>query len=138
MTTTIVDTSGMSPVGGLDLASVCDDDLIPGTKASDLLKEAITECQREAFAIASAELDFDGTLRSGPFFSVLPRLDEAGYSIILVWRGSRNTTFMASTRQQIGRAHSELQSLMRISYAVFCLKKKNTTLPQPITTMTSH
>src|SRR3546814_10431838 len=27
---------------------------------------------------------------------------------------------------QIGRAHSELQSLMRISYAVFCLKKKNT------------
>src|SRR3546814_5269590 len=27
-------------------------------------------------------------------------------------------------RRQIGRAHSELQSLMRISYAVFCLKKK--------------
>src|SRR3546814_7893679 len=27
--------------------------------------------------------------------------------------------------EQIGRAHSELQSLMRISYAVFCLKKKN-------------
>src|SRR3546814_3210231 len=28
---------------------------------------------------------------------------------------------------QIGRAHSELQSLMRISYAVFCLKKKTPT-----------
>src|SRR3546814_7447808 len=28
--------------------------------------------------------------------------------------------------QEIGRAHSELQSLMRISYAVFCLKKQNT------------
>src|SRR3546814_1340717 len=27
-------------------------------------------------------------------------------------------------RAQIGRAHSELQSLMRTSYAVFCLKKK--------------
>src|SRR3546814_5625148 len=27
---------------------------------------------------------------------------------------------------QIGRAHVELQSLMRISYAVFCLKKKTT------------
>src|SRR3546814_4412223 len=26
--------------------------------------------------------------------------------------------------QEIGRAHAELQSLMRISYAVFCLKKK--------------
>src|SRR3546814_2327343 len=29
------------------------------------------------------------------------------------------------TLQQIGRAPSELQSLMRISYAVFCLTKKN-------------
>src|SRR3546814_3718978 len=28
---------------------------------------------------------------------------------------------------EIGRAHVELQSLMRISYAVFCLKKKKTT-----------
>src|SRR3546814_8043860 len=28
---------------------------------------------------------------------------------------------------KIGRATSELQSLMRISYAVFCLKKKKTT-----------
>src|SRR3546814_4185506 len=27
-------------------------------------------------------------------------------------------------RGEIGRAHSELQSLMRSSYAVFCLKKK--------------
>src|SRR3546814_1920693 len=36
---------------------------------------------------------------------------------------------------QIGRAHVELQSLMRISYAVFCLKKKTkqqrTTKPHP-------
>src|SRR3546814_10066536 len=29
---------------------------------------------------------------------------------------------------EIGRAHVELQSLMRISYAVFCLKKKKTQL----------
>src|SRR3546814_1292088 len=28
---------------------------------------------------------------------------------------------------EIGRAHSELQSLMRISYAVFCLKKNTNT-----------
>src|SRR3546814_2875498 len=33
---------------------------------------------------------------------------------------------------QIGRAHAELQSLMRISYAVFCLKKKKTTASQTI------
>src|SRR3546814_5780840 len=30
-------------------------------------------------------------------------------------------------RLEIGRAHVELQSLMRISYAVFCLKKKKKT-----------
>src|SRR3546814_3343332 len=29
-----------------------------------------------------------------------------------------------ASHEEIGRAHSELQSLMRISYAVFCLKKK--------------
>src|SRR3546814_8887112 len=29
-----------------------------------------------------------------------------------------------SVGEEIGRAHAELQSLMRISYAVFCLKKK--------------
>src|SRR3546814_2848358 len=34
---------------------------------------------------------------------------------------------------EIGRAHVELQSLMRISYAVFCLKKKNLHPPiQPL------
>src|SRR3546814_4373219 len=31
----------------------------------------------------------------------------------------------ARALSKIGRATSELQSLMRISYAVFCLKKKN-------------
>src|SRR3546814_3697815 len=30
----------------------------------------------------------------------------------------------ATTPREIGRAHVALQSLMRISYAVFCLKKK--------------
>src|SRR3546814_2616289 len=33
---------------------------------------------------------------------------------------------------EIGRAPSELQSLMRISYAVFCLKKKKKKTKQPI------
>src|SRR3546814_2629594 len=32
---------------------------------------------------------------------------------------------------EIGRAHVELQSLMRISYAVFCLKKKINTARKP-------
>src|SRR3546814_8357871 len=34
---------------------------------------------------------------------------------------------LAVFQQQIGRAHAELQSLIRISYAVFCLKKKKNT-----------
>src|SRR3546814_7916315 len=41
------------------------------------------------------------------------------------------TKLMASAGYSIGRSEehtSELQSLMRISYAVFCLKKKNTTV----------
>src|SRR3546814_10796122 len=36
-------------------------------------------------------------------------------------------SLQAMREGQIGRAHVELQSLMRISYAVFCLKKKKTT-----------
>src|SRR3546814_7019192 len=42
---------------------------------------------------------------------------------------------------QIGRSEehtSELQSLMRISYAVFCLKKKKTTSNDPLPYTLSH
>src|SRR3546814_2105096 len=39
-------------------------------------------------------------------------------------RGERGGLRLDDLAQQIGRATSELQSLMRISYAVFCLKKK--------------
>src|SRR3546814_2511116 len=35
---------------------------------------------------------------------------------------------IATLETEIGRAHAELQSLMRISYAVFCLKTKTTTI----------
>src|SRR3546814_1799828 len=36
----------------------------------------------------------------------------------------RNLLTQQPVFSQIGRAHAELQSLMRISYAVFCLNKK--------------
>src|SRR3546814_3936762 len=42
--------------------------------------------------------------------------------LLLAFRDGRNLGTRAFF--QIGRATSELQSLMRISYAVFCLKKK--------------
>src|SRR3546814_5728620 len=54
---------------------------------------------------------------------------QAGYPVIYVL--DANIMLMtaidaarAYDRRQIGRAPSELQSLMRISYAVFCFKKK--------------
>src|SRR3546814_3835043 len=37
---------------------------------------------------------------------------------------SRRARLQTCWVSKIGRAHAELQSLMRISYAVFCLKKK--------------
>src|SRR3546814_7419875 len=42
-------------------------------------------------------------------------------------REARVRTAVRLEQDQIGRATSELQSLMRISYAVFCLKKKKHT-----------
>src|SRR3546814_4361624 len=42
------------------------------------------------------------------------------------------------TAIEIGRAHVELQSLMRISYAVFCLKKNNNKKPPPHSTTASE
>src|SRR3546814_2188161 len=53
-------------------------------------------------------VDVDGTLT---------RADISLESFVRIGRSS-----IAALK--IGRAHSELQSLMRISYAVFCLKKK--------------
>src|SRR3546814_8365041 len=49
----------------------------------------------------------------------------------LQWNGGlvANEVNLKSKDLQIGRATSELQSLMRISYAVFCLKKKKTKMP---------
>src|SRR3546814_6500642 len=47
----------------------------------------------------------------------LPRLQRP-------WRQSRVTCVLANGLCEIGRHTSELQSLMRISYAVFCWKKK--------------
>src|SRR3546814_9459163 len=47
-------------------------------------------------------------------------------------KGIRRGAFASVAELEIGRAHVELQSLMRISYAVFCLTKKNTTIKSPL------
>src|SRR3546814_3160867 len=45
-------------------------------------------------------------------------------SLIIMGNQFRDSVFMVFGYDKIGRAHAELQSLMRISYAVFRLEKK--------------
>src|SRR3546814_2350616 len=55
---------------------------------------------------------------------LLPRLRSEEIGVVLV----RDKAGFEQHRRRVGRSGehtSELQSLMRISYAVFCLKKKN-------------
>src|SRR3546814_8737092 len=54
-------------------------------------------------------------------------------------RPSRRQSTLAHSPEPRSEEHtSELQSLMRISYAVFCLKKKNKQLPKHHITHTKH
>src|SRR3546814_8904348 len=51
-----------------------------------------------------------------------------GYQTTTTWKGRRFSAaraFLSPIRDRSEEHTSELQSLMRISYAVFCLKKKN-------------
>src|SRR3546814_5043942 len=62
-------------------------------------------------------------------FDEIPRLvdgaaEGSGYAALRWGAVALAALFLALRAEQIGRATSELQSLMRISYAVFCLKKK--------------
>src|SRR3546814_8259288 len=63
----------------------------------------------------------------------IPILEDANAEIVALDHGWQRSAHAC----RIGRSEehtSELQSLMRISYAVFCLKKKK----QPTTTITRH
>src|SRR3546814_8312287 len=61
----------------------------------------------------------------------LLRIDHAQCSLLHVVLDAFGPATHQVAQQQIGRAHTELQSLMRISYAVFCLKKKKNHNLQP-------
>src|SRR3546814_8161986 len=54
----------------------------------------------------------------------VPNLDEGDIALHALRIPGTSLSQAVSMQTEIGRAHSELQSLMRISYAVFCLKKK--------------
>src|SRR3546814_9014401 len=53
-----------------------------------------------------------------------PEADEAMINRAYVFSVQKHGSQKRASGDQIGRHTSELQSLMRISYAVFCLKKK--------------
>src|SRR3546814_2089313 len=67
----------------------------------------------------SAAMDHIWANRTQLFADYLAAPDKIQYCRSIPWRSEEHT--------------SELQSLMRISYAVFCLKKKNTTLQHNVT-----
>src|SRR3546814_2169184 len=81
-------------------------------EAMDAMRAAGDEpVGRELFAAARAARD---------------RVDAASFTFTLT-QGVLTTAFVDPTGERFGRSEehtSELQSLMRISYAVFCLKKK--------------
>src|SRR3546814_7105016 len=75
----------------------------------------------------------EGYLKSRTDFENVPITTNAGGVPVLlrdVATVRRGPTFR---RGQIGRAHVELQSLMRLSYAVFCLKKNKHKKYEPTT-----
>src|SRR3546814_3886450 len=51
---------------------------------------------------------------------------EAGRDVFVIEADEYDTAFFDKRSKRSEEHTSELQSLMRISYAVFCLKKKNT------------
>lgn len=91
------DWSGMIPFRAFDLAAVCDDDLVPGAKASALLRDAAEDFLTQAIAVAETALDFDGVLRDGPFLSAMPRLPGADYEMVVGWRAGHGISFVGTT-----------------------------------------
>src|SRR3546814_6009136 len=59
-----------------------------------------------------------------PIYRGRPALDRAGCAATACWTAAADRTAGRKPGRRSEEHTSELQSLMRISYAVFCLKKK--------------
>src|SRR3546814_7946651 len=109
-----------------DLSSdVCSSDLREAARQKELLAEGISSQNKYDQAVLAAQNARSAILNTR----------QANQSVAAQLTGSvdapidRQPAFpqaQAALEREIGRATSELQSLMRISYAVFCLKKKKT------------
>src|SRR3546814_9803708 len=133
-------------------SDVCSSDLIVHPATGEILAECNTELNTEILAkIAKAQVVRIETLYTndidcGPFISDTLKIDSTGNqleALVEIYRMMRpgepptkdaaetlfNNLFFSPERYDLSEvrseAHtSELQSLMRISYAVFCLKTK--------------
>src|SRR3546814_10557846 len=79
---------------------------------------AVPRCRRRLVSVAAAGAD-----------GAVPRADRPPARWCRV-QGARPRDALSARRRRSEEHTSELQSLMRISYAVFCLKKKNKTTQQ--------
>src|SRR3546814_4080267 len=102
-------------------SDVCSSDLVDGLR-KERVKPVLELAVRRfnAFARLQSELDEARTALSDR------KIIDRAKSILMSQRGLGEPEAYALLRRSEEHT-SELQSLMRISYAVFCLKKKNTT-----------
>src|SRR3546814_10824770 len=103
------------------------DTLFPDTTLFRSLKNAIAGC----FGVLISTVGIDFTTGAERFTFGIPELTEGisfGPLMIGLFAGSELLYQVLNPDRNRKRSEehtSELQSLMRISYAVFCLKKKN-------------
>src|SRR3546814_6422209 len=109
-----------SDVCSSDLVECCDD-VVLGRAQQDLLKHGIGNGVLDYYVLAGVRVL---ELHPGPAIQQLGAKLVAGHFIAPLLEGTLGELHdVALVRSE--EHTSELQSLMRISYAVFCLKKKN-------------
>src|SRR3546814_4873353 len=113
-------------------SDVCSSDLQPGKAFRRDGQPALAQPVADRVPVGVAEVEADAD----------PAVAEIGRAVITIGvhlDQRRLLVGAADLDQQRSEEHtSELQSLMRISYAVFCLKKKNITCTHISTTIMSH
>src|SRR3546814_5446704 len=103
-------------------SDVCSSDLV------ETLEQQVATLKRSDQISRDANRDLQGTLAERDEEIAGLRADVAFYERFVGATGQRRglTVHQLHLQPQRSEEHtSELQSLMRISYAVFCLKKKN-------------
>src|SRR3546814_7830483 len=95
------------------------------SRSSDRIWEHDSLCEvRDQSGLPTTEIDSGCLTFSSPEGREFRPREATGESLIDVQKLARMLGFEPLTRSE--EHTSELQSLMRISYAVFCLKKKKT------------